>query len=79
MSNKIKVAMICKGVDGLLYPAMAMVYANEAITAQIFAKTHAKQMGAVEVEFPTIFKSLPKKWQTWFLKRGVLDVTTQVI
>jgi hypothetical protein len=77
--NRIKLAMICTHKEGWSYPAMAVAYANEVNTAQVFAEAHAKQEGAVKVEFPTNFKTLPKKWQTWLLKRGVLDVVTNAI
>jgi hypothetical protein len=77
MSKKIKVAMICTHKEGWTYPAFAVAHANELSTAQVFAEVEAKQQGAVKVEFPEDFKALPKKWQAWLMKQGVLDVAMQ--
>ena len=72
--NQIKVTMLCTYDNGVVSPAIAVTYANEVSTARVFAECHAKQQGAVKVDFPADFKAIPKKWQTWLVKRGALDV-----
>jgi len=75
--NQIKLTMLCTNNAGVVSPAIAVTYANQVSTAQVFAECHAKQSGAVKVEFPTNFKAIPKKWRIWFVKRGALDVVMQ--
>ena len=72
--NKIKLVMLCTYEDGAVRPAITVSYANEVSTARIFSEFQARQQGVVKVDYPADFKAIPKKWQTWLIKHGALDV-----
>ena len=58
--NQIKVIMLCTYDNGVVSPAIAVTYANEVSTARVFAECHAKQQGAVKVDFPLTSKLYPR-------------------
>lgn len=72
--KQIKLVLLSTDSKGAVRPAIAVAYANEISTAKVFAECEAKQRGAVKVDFPADYKEVPKKFKTWLLKRGALDV-----